>query len=238
MWSSGITILLFFLAVPAGFAQSMSSAPRPSLKITKINNDFAVSDLANAQWRSAARVSVDCYWSGAEAPKGRRAVARLLWSKTALYALFEAEQAEPLLVSDKPDPSVKAMGLWDRDVCEIFVAPDPKNPQKYFEFEAAPNGEWLDVALDSTSGKRVSDWDYRSGMESFARVERNKIVIAIKIPWSALGKTPRPSDVWRGNLLRCVGREPDRGYLAWSPTLTATPNFHVPERFGEFVFMP
>jgi hypothetical protein len=48
---------------------------------------------------------------------------------------------------------------------------------------------------------------------------------------------PKSGDVWLGNLLRCVGRDPDRGYLAWQPTMTEKPNFHVPEKFGEFEFV-
>ena len=209
----------------------------PSLNIRKTNTDFAVSDLSNAQWKNAHRISVDRYWSGERAPEGRRFAARLLWSKAALYILFEANQAEPLVVSDKPDVKKKTMGLWDRDVVEIFAAPDTKEPRKYFEFEAAPTGEWLDVALDLTTGTRVSDWKYASSMESFARVETGKVVTAMKIPWSAFGKTPKSGDVWLGNLLRCVGKDPGRGYLAWQPTMTESPNFHVPEKFGEFRFV-
>lgn len=215
----------------------MSGASRPSLNIKNINTDFAVSDLANAHWKKAERISVDRYWSGVEAPKGRRFSVRLLWSETALYVRFEANQDEALVVSEKPDRTKKTMNLWDRDVCEIFVAPDAAEPKKYFEFEIAPNGEWLDVALDLTSGTRISDWDYASRMESFARIESGKVVMAIKIPWSAFGKTPKAGDVWLGNLLRCVGRDPDRGYLAWQPTFTKEPAFHVPEKFGEFRFV-
>ena len=55
--------------------------------------------------------------------------------------------------------------------------------------------------------------------------------------WKAFGVTPKAGDVWLGNILRCVGRDPTRGYLAWSPTLTEEASFHVPERFGEFEFV-
>ncbi|NOT49361.1 MAG: carbohydrate-binding family 9-like protein [Acidobacteria bacterium] len=215
----------------------MSGTARPSLNVKSIASDFAVSDLSNAQWKRAERVTVDRYWSDFKAPKGRRFAARLLWSKTALYIRFEANQEEPLVVTDKPDLTKKAMNLWDRDVCEIFVAPDRSERRKYFEFEVAPTGEWLDVALDLTSGTRVSEWKYSSKMESSSRVESGKVVMAIKIPWNAFGKTPKAGDVWLGNLLRCVGKDPGRGYLAWQPTLTKEPAFHVPEKFGEFRFM-
>lgn len=230
-------LILFLTAVPYGHAQTMSGSPRPSLNIKYINADPAVSDLLNPEWKKAEGVSVSRYWSGLEAPKGRRFTARLLWSKAALYVRFEANQQEPLVVSNKPDLTRKAMGLWDRDVCEIFVAPDAKEPRKYFEFEVAPTGEWLDVALDLTSGTRRSDWDYRSGMESFARVEQERITLAMRIPWSAFGAKPSAGDVWLGNLLRCIGKDPNRGYLAWQPTLTGEPAFHVPEVFGEFRFV-
>ena len=146
-------------------------------------------------------------------------------------------RAEPLVMSDDPNLASKSLGLWDRDVVEIFIAPDVNETRRYYEFEAAPNGEWVDLAIDLTSGKRETDPAYNSGMQTAARIEDGKVVTAIRIPWRSLGKRPTAGDVWAGNLYRCVGRDPDRGYLAWSPTLTEAPNFHVPERFGEFVFV-
>lgn len=207
------------------------------LHIKRTAADFPVSDLDNAAWNHAFQAGLNRYWDGTDAPLGRRAKAKMLWSEAALYIRFEATQTESLVVSSRPDLTKKTMNLWDRDVVEIFLAPDRSEPRKYFEFEAAPTGEWLDVALDSTSGKRVSDWDYASRMEAAARVEKDRVMIAMKIPWKAFGKTPKAGDVWLGNLLRCVGKDPERGYLAWSPTMTKNPNFHVPERFGEFHFV-
>ena len=127
--------------------------------------------------------------------------------------------------------------LWDRDVCEIFIAPDNREPRKYFEFEVAPNGEWIDLTIDLTSGTRETGWDYKSGMKSTAKIGKDKVVMAIKVEWKALGKTPKTGDVWLGNLFRCVGKDPTRGYLAWQPTFTKEPAFHVPDKFGKFVFM-
>ena len=229
-----LIVALLFAAPLVSYSQKMSD--KPQLKVKHIASDFAVSDLDNAAWESSFQANLGGYWDGTEASPGRRANATLLWSDTALYVRFVANQTEPLVVAEKPDLSKKAMNLWDRDVVEIFVAPDKKEPRKYFEFEAAPTGEWLDVGLDSTSGKRVSDWNYTSSMEAAAKIEKDRVVIAMKIPWKAFGRTPKAGDVWLGNLLRCVGKDPDRGYLAWSPTMTKTPNFHVPERFGEFHF--
>lgn len=231
-----IFLLLFSILPAASFAQNkMTTGKRLSVKY--ITSDFPVAELDNKYWEKASEVSIEKYWSGKEAPEGRHATARLLWSATALYVRFEANQDEPLVVSDKPDLAKKTNGLWDRDVCEIFIAPDKRQRNKYFEFEIAPTGEWIDLALEIKKGKRHTDWDYRSNMESAARIDDKKVVMAIKIPFKALGKTPDRGNVWLGNLFRCVGKDPTRGYLAWQPTSTQTPGFHVPEKFGELEFV-
>jgi hypothetical protein len=180
---------------------------------------------------------IDKYWAGDKAPNGRHFTAKLLWSNSALYVRFEANQTEPLIISETPKTKTKTLGLWDRDVCEIFVAPDVNEPNKYYEFEIAPNGEWIDLALLQTSGKRETDFEYNSEMQTAAQIEKDKVTMAIKIEWKAFGKTPQVGDVWLGNLYRCVGSGETRGYLAWSPTETEKPNFHVPEKFGEFEFV-
>lgn len=205
-------------------------------KIPYLDHDFVVSELANESWERADVCLVDRYWSGQTAPVGRQFDARILWSETALYVRFNANREEPLVVSDAPDLNKKTLGLWERDVCEIFIAPDSNEPCKYFEFEAAPTGEWLDLAVDMTDGERITDIDYESGMQAAARIEEEQVLIALRIPWEAFGKRPNAGDVWLGNIFRCVGKEPDRGYLAWQPTMTEIPNFHVPSAFGKFEF--
>jgi hypothetical protein len=207
-----------------------------TLDIVK-TKDFAVTSLNDEAWKTAKPVTTATYWSGEKAPGGRTFEARMLWSDTAIYVRFEANQTEPLVVSKNANVSKKMHGLWERDVCEIFIAPNRSTPNKYFEFEIAPNGEWLDVGLEVIPMGRKSSWDYKSGMETAARVDNGKVVMAIKIPFSSLGKTPKPGDVWLGNLFRCVGKDPTRGYLAWRPTKTDKPSFHVPKAFGEFRFV-
>ena len=210
---------------------------KPNLTIKHIADELTLSAFDDPVWTRSEAVNIRTYWNGVTVPMERHFKAKILWSDSGIYAHFEAMRGEEIIVAEAPDLTRKSIGLWNRDVVEIFVAPDRDEPRRYFEFEAAPTGEWLDVALDSTSGTRVSDWDYESGMETAAKIEEGRIVIAMKIPWSAFGKKPEPGDVWLGNILRCVGKDPDRGYLAWSPTMTEQPNFHVPTRFGEFHFI-
>ena len=105
---------------------------------------YTAADIANSldadEWRSAQPVKIDRYWSGDAAPVTRHAEARILWSDHALHVRYVCNQAEPLVISDHPQTITKTMYLWDRDVCEIFLAPDPSAIEKYFEFEVAPTG--------------------------------------------------------------------------------------------------
>lgn len=218
-------------ALPQNMAKSHSA------KIRFIKKDFPVSQFNSPAWKQAERVHVSTYWNGKAAPASRSFSARLLWSSEFLYIHFEARQDEPLVISDKPVVDAKTMNLWDRDVCEIFLAPDERDPRKYLEFEVAPTGEWIDVGIDLTSGKRLSNWEFASGMETAAKIGDHLVTMAMKIPWKAFGTKPKTGDIWLGNLFRCVGIDPGRGYLAWSPTMTEQPNFHVSERFGEFEFV-
>lgn len=203
--------------------------------VSFIDKDFSVSSLRDSSWERARRVRVCNYWSGEEAPEDRHFFVDLVWSERAFYVRFDTFQKEPIVVSRVPNLSSKTIGLWERDVCEIFVSPN--GGRRYFEFEVAPNGEWIDLEIFFEAEERLTNWDYVSGMKVASRIENNKVLMAMKIPWEAFGKKPEAGEVWFGNLFRCVGNGKNRGYLAWSPTETPKPNFHIPEKFGEFEFV-
>ena len=196
--------------------------------------NLAFSDLDHAAWSRAAVAQLTHYWSGDVAPPERQAEARLLWTPDALAVRFVCQQSEPLQVNETPDLSRKTMQLWNQDVCEIFVAPD--SPERYFEFEASPLGEWVDLAISFKPGGRETDFEFHSGMSAAAIVDVDQITVAIQIPWSEFLPKPAKGDAWRVNLFRCVGVGDER-YLAWQPTYAAEPNFHVPEVFGWLEFL-
>lgn len=230
-----LIILIFAFSFTVNAQSSMHDKPKAEIKY--IAEDFPISELKNKAWKKSKSINIKHYWSGEKAPKERRFKTKLLWSDTSFYVRFEAIQDEPLVVSEKPVLETKTRGLWDRDVCEIFLAPKREDFRRYFEFEVAPTGEWIDLGIYQMPDKRETDWDYQSGMKTAARIEKDKVIMAFKVEWQAFNITPKFGDIWLGNILRAMGSEPNRGYLAWSPTLTEQPNFHVPEKFGEFEFV-
>ncbi|MEP6923146.1 MAG: carbohydrate-binding family 9-like protein [Pyrinomonadaceae bacterium] len=210
---------------------------KPQIKIFHIQENFAFDDFKHKIWCQAENVSLMKYWSGALAPLERRATARLLWTNSALMARFDCQQHEPFVINQNPQTDVEAEKLWERDVCEIFVAPDKNKSEKYFEFEVAPTGEWLDYAVTQLSDCREIDTNYDSGVKTTTQIFENSFSLIFRIEWEAFGKKPKIGDEWLGNLFRCIGTGTTRGYLAWQPTLTLEPNFHVPQAFGTLKFL-
>ncbi|HJX90221.1 MAG TPA: carbohydrate-binding family 9-like protein [Pyrinomonadaceae bacterium] len=194
------------------------------------------SDLEHDAWFLCSPVFITHQWSGAAAPPERHAEVRLGWNDDGLFVRFVCSQQEPLVVAERPVTNQKTIGLWDRDVCEIFVAPDSSNPAHYFEFEAAPTGEWIDLGIQITKSGKETEWDYSSGMKTEASVAAEQIVVGMLIPWSERIRKPDRGVQWRANLFRCVGSDEATRYLAWRPTRTPEPNFHVPEAFGTLRF--
>jgi alpha-galactosidase len=208
---------------------------KAAIIIKHLEGPLDIASFEDNSWDIAEPVGIGRYWCGDAAPEHRLTQARLLWSEEELYVRFDAAQQEPLVINDQPNLAEKNIGLWERDVCEIFMAPDATTPNKYFEFEVAPTGEWVDLAIEMRKGERITDWEYSSGMRTAAFIGIDKVTMSIAIPFASL--MPEVGDVWLGNLFRCVGSGPTRGYLAWQPTMTEKPNFHIPERFGQFLFV-
>ena len=214
----------------------MTKNSSPRIQAPWIAAKLDSNDLESPHWQSAAPVEIIGRWSGEPAPSKHHAEARILWTDHALLVRFVCRQAEPPVVSSHPQLDQKTIGLWDRDVCEIFIAPDPEMPSRYFEFEAAPTGEWVDLAVSFEGTTRVTDFDYASGMSAFAATADDRLTIAMRIPWTSSIPKPEKGESWRVNLSRCVGVGNHR-YLVWQPSFTPEPNFHVPEVFGWLEFV-
>jgi Carbohydrate family 9 binding domain-like len=197
-----------------------------------VHESLSPSDFENQAWQKTEPVRITRLWSGEPAATSRHAEARLCWSDDALHVRFDCIREEPLIVTENPVLDKKTLGLWDRDVCEIFLAPDASNPSRYFEFEAAPTGEWVDLGITLTPTGRETDWDFSSGFTIAAKLEERRLLIGMRIPWSEALPKPQAGDLWRVNLFRCAGPDTPSRYLAWRPTHAPEPAFHVAKAFG------
>jgi alpha-galactosidase len=231
------SVIFTLLCCPVIMSQTIkpSSCVNPSVEIlaAPLDQDIALNAAHPApQWNTAIPVIFCADWQGKNPAPDRETKVRALWSPTNLYLRFECRYRELHLFTDS-DSNGRRDQLWDRDVAEAFLQPDPSQPHAYKEFEVSPNGFWID--LDISPGAKP---DLQSGMQrSVALDECARVWVAeLEIPLKALTSHFDPAAVWRANFFRVEGKIEPRGYYAWQPTHTPHPNFHVPSAFGRMRF--
>lgn len=185
-----------------------------------------------ADWQAADAVTFCADWQGKNPDAERQTQVRLLWTPQTLYLRFECRYRE-LFVFDDSEANGRRDQLWDRDVAETFLQPDPSRPRYYREFEVSPNGMWVDLDI-FPEGLR----DLKSGLQRSVWLDREHRTWAaeLAIPMRALTENFDPAAEWRVNFFRVEGPREPRFYSAWRATGTPQPNFHVPEVFGRLRF--
>ncbi len=183
----------------------------------------------DAAWATVKPVSWTTDWSGEDT--GITTRARFLWSKDALHALFELEGAGLNTDTSKP-VDVEREKLWAEDCVELFLDVTPASKASYHEIEVGPFGHFLDLAVDQKKGDTSWSGDLQIGTTRDPAKQRATLELSIRAP--EIVKALVPGARLPLGLYRMEGKDPRR-YLAWSPTRTAKPNFHVPEAFGALV---
>jgi len=191
-------------------------------------------DLSKPSWKHAQPVEFDYDASGKpHYPEVSTRVASV-WTETHIYFSFWCRY-DSLNVYEGEDPAVERWQLWDRDVAEVFLNPQPERVNHYYEFEVAPNNQWVDLEIDKTK-EPFNDASWNSGFEHAVRIDaKNHVWTAeMRIPVSSMNAAAiRPGARWRANFFRATGKGGDdhRKFLAWS-IIPEGKTFHVPTRFG------
>jgi alpha-galactosidase len=184
-------------------------------------------------WASANPVRFSENWQGKNPDPGLQTEVRVLWTLATLYLQFVCSYREITVFQDS-DRNGRRDHLWDHDVAEAFLQPKPSPERYYKEFEVAPNGMWID--LDITPSGLA---DLKSGLTRSVHVDEQRRLWAaeLAIPIKAITPKFNPNEFWRANFYRVEGRTEPRRYMAWQPTHTPKPNFHVPKAFGTMRFV-
>lgn len=175
-----------------------------------------------------------------------RTLAWMRWDETNLYVAFDSTDpnvhAEPL-VRDAP--------IYNGEVVEVFI--DPRGQAAgYYEFEVNAAASTFDAYFpahrDQVPGFDAKSWDC-AGIATAANVVGTlnfngdidtSWTAELAIPFAALdeagNRPPQVGQTWRMNLYRTEHTPEGIYYLAWSPTLTSKPDFHVPSQFGTVLF--
>src|SRR5712671_3147613 len=150
--------------------------------------------------------------------------------------------------SHYPEVSTRVKSLWtDSYIYFGFLGrydslntygdedPGPERVQHYYEFEVAPNNQWIDLEIDKTK-EPFNSASWNSGFEHATRIDakNHTWTTEMRIPLAAINVSSlRAGTRWRANFFRAAGQGGDdhRKFLAWSIIPGGT-TFHVPTRFG------
>jgi predicted TIM-barrel fold metal-dependent hydrolase len=187
--------------------------------------------LDESAWQNATPVYVESHLVTAAVVPQISTTVRTLWSNDAIYFAFEAPYTELTTFEPPLKDGEERLGLWDRDVVEVFIGTNHDKITQYTEFEVAPTNEKLDLILDYPN----KDFPWSSGFESAVHIDpyAKKWTTEIRIPLASLTQDkPDDGTCWRVNFYRHDIAW--KSFLAWNPALKSSA--HTPERFGILEF--
>ncbi len=206
----------------------LGATSRPTLSAVHADVPPVLDGVMDDVWRSAPESRFATDWSGKATPFPT--TVRSLWSEHALYMLFTVENTA--LSSDLTRPiTVEREGLYKEDCVELFFTPSPAEPKKYFEIELGPHGHFFDLAIDRKAGTSDVDWSSGAALRTAVDAAAHTAVIEVALTSPDIVRALKRGAKLPIGMFRMEGRGA-RQYLAWSPTRTPRPNFHVPEAFG------
>ena len=197
--------------------------------------DFAPDgDLGKPAWQKTSWIEFDQPKAGKA--KGPAALTRVaaIWTDHFVYFAFWCRY-DSLNIFAGEDASKERWELWNRDVVEVFLNPQPERLTHYYEFEVAPNNQWIDLEIEKKNTP-FNDASWNSGFEHATKIdaERHVWTAEMRIPLTALNaKAIKNGDAWRVNFFRAAGPGDDREriFMAWS-AIPQGQTFHIPSRFG------
>jgi hypothetical protein len=234
-----------WLGTTGSLAQSAS--PQTYLNDITITSKRAVTDfvptgdLSKDVWKGVPRVKYDVEVRANKPFADSETQAASVWTPEYLYLAYRCRY-RALNVFEGEDIAKERFGLWYRDTAEAFINPTPEVFTHYYEFEVAPNNQWVDLEIDLTK-KPFGNVHWDSHFEHATRIdEKHHIWMAeMKIPVKSMGVSEiTPGAVWRINLYRLDGHgdDPQRRFLAWAPLPPGeNRSFHQPASFGMIKFV-
>ncbi len=241
-------LLIFLLAPILARAERCPTLDRTTIWVEgdpytsglKITSAFSGKDfvpdgnLEKQIWRKAQWVCFDYDMSGqTHFPEADTRVAAL-WTSNYVYFAYRC-QYTTLNIYEGEDPARERWKLWERDVVEVFINPQPERVNHYYEFEVAPNNQWIDLEINRDKTP-FNDAKWDSHFEHATRIDSKKHVwtCEMRIPVAVMGvKTMAPDTDWRINFFRDdgPGDNTQRRVMCWSP-IPGGKTFHTPTRFG------
>jgi hypothetical protein len=214
----------------------------PAITSKFISSDFTPDgDLAKGGWQDAPPVKFDTEVRAEKHFPNSETQVASLWTPDYLYLGYRCRY-RALNVFEGEEVAEERSGLWLKDTAEAFINPEPERFNHYYEFEVAPNNQWVDLEIDLTKTP-FGDAGWDSHFEHATRLDAQHHVwtAEMRIPVKSMGvKTLEAGTAWRLNLYRLdgLGDDTQRRFFSWSPLPPGkNRSFHQPSSFGIIKFI-
>lgn len=196
-------------------------------------------DLTKTMWQRARWHNFNGHVYTGLPYEGAETEVATVWTAGHIYFGFRCEYTI-LNLYEGEDPTKERWELWERDVVEVFLNPEPERVTHYYEFEVAPNNQWIDLEIDKTKNP-FYDPEWTSGFQHATRVNSRDHYWTCEmcVPLNPMGASKiLVGDEWRVNFFRAdgFGDNSRRRLLAWSQ-IPGGDTFHTPKRFGLLRFV-
>ncbi len=207
------------------------SMPKPVVKAKRIAAEPKIDGvLDEAVWQGVTPARLEFSSVDYAARPSVATAVRVLWTDSHLYFGWECPFTE-LTVFSPVNTKDERIGLWEKDVVEMFIGPELGKVTRYGEYEVSPSNEWVDLICDLPD----KDFAWNGGLESAVKVDEQRKVFTVELRLRVdklTDQKPIAGTRWWLNLYRIDLA--NKAFLAFSPVLTGS--FHTPEKFGVLEF--
>lgn len=216
----------------------------PLYEVQRADSPIIIDGRINeAAWQRAQPIEFIFPWDFQTGAK-QKTLARVLWDDECLYVGYECEDADIVAqYTERDDPTYKD------DCVEIFITPNLQFPY-YYGLEMNARATLFDyfyvyphvnLRRFNLSGVRLAT--HIDGTLNMSGDTDKGWSLEVAIPWHnfvELAQTvdpPQPGDIWRAQLNRWDGVEPNRRLSQWHWSGHEKSNPHNPARFGRLKFV-
>lgn len=157
-----------------------------------------------------------------------------------IYLYYQVEGEELRAVNTKD-----AMSIWEDSCVEFFV--QRKGDKIYRNFEFTVLGVLLASKRENRNSGELLSQKTISSIVRFSTInhyyktelEVSDWTLYVEIPKEAIGFSPSEvlsKQMIRANFYKCGDKTSEPHFISWNPIDLPTPDFHVPQFFGELLF--
>jgi hypothetical protein len=192
-------------------------------------------NLGKSVWKKTQRQRMDRDWQSGRRMAESETYVASVWTDQFVYFAFWCKYTV-LNIYEGEATTKERWELWNRDVVEVFLNPNPGRMKHYYEFEVSPNNQWIDLEIDlSKNPFNEASWDSQFEHATRSDTKNHLWTCEMRIPLKSIRvEAIHPGQEWRLNFYRADGPGDDsrRRFLGWSPNPSNKPTFHQPESFG------